>query len=231
MMQAFNKKLDDLQKDLEKVKRNQVGTQRNIRISDIKKDTECFKCGQTGHWKRECNEQQRRRPQTEETPVKSAARHLCTRRKHKRIHQRAYFRVNTSNKEAGMYIDLKKNDVPANFLVDTGVTISLVSNKIFSALDNSKRPEIRQIRKTIVTDNGTNLSSIEQSLFNLKMGNQQCGIEVVIADLAIDGILGLDFFQRYNCLIDLRGMCYASLMKNCLYILRVKSDVHRKEQR
>jgi hypothetical protein len=47
MMQAFNKKLDDLQKDLEKVKRNQAGTQRNTsRISDIKKDTECFKCGQ-----------------------------------------------------------------------------------------------------------------------------------------------------------------------------------------
>jgi hypothetical protein len=39
MMQAFNKKLDDLQKDLEKVKRNQSGTQRNTRISDIKKDT------------------------------------------------------------------------------------------------------------------------------------------------------------------------------------------------
>ena len=79
-MQAFNKKLDDLQKDLEKVQRNQAGTQRNIRISDIKKDTECFKCGQKGHWKRQCKEQQQRRPQTEETPVKSAARHLRTRR-------------------------------------------------------------------------------------------------------------------------------------------------------
>jgi hypothetical protein len=56
MMQAFNKKLDDLQKDLEKVKRNQAGTQRNTRISDIKKDNECFKCGQKGHWKRECKE-------------------------------------------------------------------------------------------------------------------------------------------------------------------------------
>ena len=45
MMQALNKKLDDLQKNLEKVKRIQAGTQRNARSSDIKKDTECFKCG------------------------------------------------------------------------------------------------------------------------------------------------------------------------------------------
>jgi hypothetical protein len=111
-----------------------------------------------------------------------------------------------------MYIDLKINDVPAKFLVDTGATISLVSNKIFYALDKSKRPEVRQLRQTIVTANGTNLSSIGQSLFNLKMGNQQCGIEAVIADLAIDGILGLDFVQRYNCLIDLRGnvLCFVN---------------------
>ena len=85
-----------------------------------------------------------------------------------------------------MYIDLKINDVPAKFLVDTGATISLVSNEIFYALDKSKRSEVRPLRQTIVTANRTNLSSIGQSLFNLKMGNQQCGIEAVIADLAID---------------------------------------------
>jgi hypothetical protein len=39
------------------------------------------------------------------------------------------------------------------------------------------------------------------------MGNQQCGIEAVIADLAIDGILGLDFvflptFETLSILFD-----------------------------
>jgi hypothetical protein len=43
MMQAFNKKLDDLQKDLEKVKRNQTGTQRNTRISDLAGTSFIFK--------------------------------------------------------------------------------------------------------------------------------------------------------------------------------------------
>ena len=130
----------------------------------------------------ECKEQQRRRPQTEETPVKYAARHLRTRRrKHGRNQKRAYLGVNTSNMEAGIYIDLKINDVPAKFLVDTAVTIRLVSNKIFYALDKSKRSEVRPLRQTIVTANRTNLSSIGQSLLNLKMANQQCGIEAIIA--------------------------------------------------
>ena len=120
--------------------------------------------------------------------------------------------VNTSNKEAVIYIDLKINDVPAKCLVDTAATISLISNKIFYVLNKSNRSEVRPLRQTIVTANRTNLSSIGQSLFNLKMGNQQCGIEAVIADLAIDRILGLDFVQRYNCLIDLRSnvLCFVN---------------------
>ena len=115
------------------------------------------------------------------------ARHLRTRRRKHGINlKRAYLGVNTSNKEAGIYIDLKINDVSAKFLVDTAATISLVSNKTFDVLDKSKRSEVRPLRQTIVTANRTNLSSIGQSLFNLQMGNQQCGIEAVIADLAID---------------------------------------------
>jgi hypothetical protein len=51
---------------------------------------------------------------------------------------------------------LKINDAPAKFLVDTGATISLVSNEIFYVLDKSKRPEVRPLGKTIVTANGTN---------------------------------------------------------------------------
>jgi hypothetical protein len=41
----------------------------------------------------------------------------------------------------------------------------LVSNKIFYALDKSERPEVRQLKQTFVIANGTNLSSIGQSLF------------------------------------------------------------------
>jgi hypothetical protein len=197
-MQAFNKKLDDLQKDLEQVKRNQAGTQRNIRISDFKQDTWCFKWGQKGHWKRQCKEQQQRRPQTEETPVKSADRHLRSRRKHKRNHQRAYLGVDSSNKEAGMYIDLKINDLQTKFLVDTGATVSLVSSKIVYALDKSKRSEVGPLRQIVVSANGTDLTSMGQEFFNLTVGTQQCTVEAVIVDLPMDGILGLDFIQSQS---------------------------------
>jgi hypothetical protein len=58
-----------------------------------------------------------------------AARHLRTRRrKHRRNQKRAYLGINTSNKEAGMYIDLKINDLQTKFLVDTGFVLYIPSS-------------------------------------------------------------------------------------------------------
>jgi predicted aspartyl protease len=106
--------------------------------------------------------------------------------------------VNTSNKEAGMYIDLKINVLQTKFLVDTGATVSLVSNKIVYALDKSKRSEVGPLRQIVVSANGTDLTSMDQAFFNLTVGTQKCTVEAVIVDLPMDGILGLDFIQRQS---------------------------------
>ena len=70
-----------------------------------------------------------------------------------------------------MYIDLKINDLQTKCLVDAGATVSLESNKIFYALDKSKRPEV-PLRKTVVSANGTDLTSMGQTFFNLIVGTQ-----------------------------------------------------------
>ena len=79
-----------------------------------------------------------------------------------------------------MYIDLKINDLQTKFLVDTGATVSLVSNKIFYALDKSKRPEVGPLRQTVVSANETDLTSMGQAFFNLTVGTQQCTVEAVL---------------------------------------------------
>jgi hypothetical protein len=88
----------------------------------------------------------------------------------------------------------------------------MVSNKIFNALDKSKRPEVGPLRQTVISANGTDLTSMGQAFFNLIVGTQQCTVEAVIADLPIDGILDLDFMQSQGCVIDLESnvMRYAN---------------------
>ena len=97
-----------------------------------------------------------------------------------------------------MYIDLKITDLETKFLVDTGATVSLVSNKIVYALDKSKRSEVGSLRQIVVSANGTDLTSMDQAFFNLTVGTQKCTVEAVIVDLPMDGILGLDFIQRQS---------------------------------
>jgi hypothetical protein len=65
------------------------------------------------------------------------ARHLRTRRRKHGINQkRAYLGVNTSNKEAGIYIDLKINDVPLcifSYAIASGLSLAntLISFNFF----------------------------------------------------------------------------------------------------
>ena len=44
-----------------------------------------------------------------------------------------------------------------------------------------------------------------QAFFNLPVGIQPCTVEAVIADLPLDGSLGLDFIQSQRCVIDLES--------------------------
>ena len=103
-----------------------------------------------------------------------------------------------------MYTDLKINDLQTKCLVDAEATVSLESNKILYALDKSKRPEVGPLRKTDVSANGPDLTSMGQAFFNLIVGTQQCTIEAVIAYLPMDGILGLEFIQSQRLCDRLR---------------------------
>ena len=73
----------------------------------------------------------------------------------------------------------------------------------------SKRGPLRQ---TVVSAIGTDLTGIGQAFFNLTVSIQPCTVEAVIADLPMDGILGLDFIQSQRCVIDIESnvMRYAN---------------------
>ena len=51
--------------------------------------------------------------------------------------------------------------------------------------------------------NGTELTIAGKGFFSLEIGEEQFQIEALVADLSIDGILGLDFMKQHQCSIDL----------------------------
>ena len=59
-----------------------------------------------------------------------------------------------------------------------------------------------QCAKTFMMQVARNLMCLAKG--HLKIDSFSCTVKAAVADLMIDGVLGLDFLTGYNCSIDLR---------------------------
>ncbi|CAG2248250.1 unnamed protein product [Mytilus edulis] len=95
--------------------------------------------------------------------------------------------VVSASADAGMFVELNIQDVPAKFVVDTGATLT---------------PHLNEIRSEIKSVSDKYLNPRGKGNFILDFGQEKLTSEAVVADLQVDGILGLDFLKKNKCLID-----------------------------
>ena len=93
--------------------------------------------------------------------------------------------------EAGMFINAKVNGVITNLLIDTGATVTLISTVFFK--DMSNMPTLSPSQGDILTANGESLKVAGKTIIEIQSDNFKCLNEAVVADINVDGILGLDF--------------------------------------
>ena len=93
--------------------------------------------------------------------------------------------------EAGMFINAKVNGVITNLLIDTGATVTLISAGFFK--DMSNMPTLSPSQGDILTANGESLKVASKTIIEIQSDNFKCLNEAVVADINVDGILGLDF--------------------------------------
>ncbi|CAG2203542.1 unnamed protein product [Mytilus edulis] len=157
MMDSFTKQLESLRMELNEFKNS---GQRNTADPEWKRNQQCYNCGKYGHFKRECrlrkqggngNGQYRNHENGSARPVHSRTR----RQRRKQIKLNVQ---NNSTKEAGAYIDVAIGNIKASFLVDTGATVTLISNKLFNSLRKEEMPNLNQVVQTIMSANGSELN-------------------------------------------------------------------------
>ncbi|CAG2221162.1 unnamed protein product [Mytilus edulis] len=190
--------LTDLQQEVRALKQTRAQYQNH-------KNRGCFNCGKFGHFKKDCPDSSVKRghPNSQNLPEVSHEK------------QNGVIGVNKLANEAGMFIEAKVNGCKAKMLIDTGATVSLISKKMF---DSMKSQVLSPMDREILTANGSPLILFGKTIIDIDLNGHVCSNIAVVADLNVDGILGIDFQRSQNCVINItKGSIWVNGRENRLH--------------
>ena len=98
----------------------------------------------------------------------------------------------------------KSGEYGADCLVDSGATLSLLSSKVWSTIKGTV--SLEKFDKEIVSASGNVLDTKGKANVCFVINGVKCVMDVVIAEMDIDVILGLDFMSTHNVIVDVVGM-------------------------
>ncbi|KAH3793746.1 hypothetical protein DPMN_147265 [Dreissena polymorpha] len=103
---------------------------------------------------------------------------------------------------SGLYFPAKINGRDIDCLVDTGATLSLVSDRLWMLI-YGKTKDLKFFQRDIVSAAGTPLSIKGQGSISIDVHGLTYYMDVVVADIDTDVIRGLDFLKIHKCKIDM----------------------------
>ena len=106
------------------------------------------------------------------------------------------------NPHVAFHINAVINSYTVHFMLDTGAAVSLLRNDTWNKIKGTSTL-IPWTNPGLVGVGGTLLRVSGIAKLCLELGGQQYHVEMVVADLRTEGILGLDFLETNQCAIDL----------------------------
>ncbi len=109
--------------------------------------------------------------------------------------------------ETGIFLVCYISGVKVRFLVDTGSTTTILSENMFSRLPESERSELGQTRARIILADGKTLNPLGCVTLTLEIGKMSVDQEMIVADIGVEGLIGMDFLRTHKCQLDLYKSC------------------------
>ena len=105
------------------------------------------------------------------------------------------------NPHAAFYINGTINSYPVQFMIDTGAAVSLIDSNTWNRIKGQSMVK-SWVDPGLVGVNGSPLKVKGTGTTLLKIHDYQYPIEVIIAALRTEAILGIDFLEANRCTID-----------------------------
>ena len=106
-----------------------------------------------------------------------------------------------SGDQLGLYISSKVEGVDVRFLVDTGSNITILSPAVIERISAPRRPVLEDVENRMIMADGSAKPFHGKGTFELEIEGRRVLQEVWVADIELEGILGMDFVRRYDCQI------------------------------
>jgi predicted aspartyl protease len=200
--------LKDLEKKIANVSAKETST---IQI-DVSKQGKfpfkCHHCGKNGHMLKDCflknNQDQAKMRNFDLKNPTSLKENTDSQKKNASIvSSTTALKVDQDIQESGLFVKAIVNGTQCYLLLDTGATLTILSDRVYAEIDKSSKIGLSPITQRIVGADGTLLTVQGKGLFYIKFGSQEFKTQAVIANIKTNGIIGLDFLQTNQCLVDL----------------------------
>ena len=221
LIETMQKSMTSLEQEMKNMKRSQYRRQKSDdKGSDSKGKgvRKCFKCDSPDHLFKNCPSRSNQgrydgRVQTnEQNNDKRWGKGYESRNEgDKSNREEKHSRNIQVIKESGLYVKASVEGMDASLLVDTGATVSVISKVVFETLSLTCKYPLHVVQDELLAANGSPLEVIGRTRMGIAIGQSKLEQDFIVANVNVDGILGIDFLSKHKCVIDIERLVISVL--------------------
>jgi predicted aspartyl protease len=102
-----------------------------------------------------------------------------------------------------MYVIGNVKGTQIKWLIDTGATVTLLAKRVFDEIEKTYKILTTEEVQDIMTAEGKPLKLYGTVTLDVVVGSSKYQRKVIIADITVDGILGLDFMNENQTVLNI----------------------------
>lgn len=210
-MQYLQKEMKDMKQwkfQMQKKGRDTGHTKDETRNTYANSTRKCYRCGSDKHLKRDCpsnSSNQAHQPDHSVKKMSMTEHKPCDRAQGNEYKTgEEHSRTIHSIKESGVYVTAKINEMDVYLLIDTGATVSLLSKVCYGNIQGNSTWRLEKVDRDVLSANGSSVGIYGKTSISLALNGTSILQEMIVADISVDGILGLDFLVKHKAIINMR---------------------------